>query len=114
MVLQMATAKLLRDYAKPDWKWSHFPAGEHRNVRVAAKLKQMGTKAGWPDVVLLDPHGKFHGLELKRIGEDLNEAQEDFQCWCIRFGIPYSVARTTTDVLRILDAWGVLRIKVPT
>ena len=26
---------ILRRFARPDWRWSHFPAGEHRDVRVA-------------------------------------------------------------------------------
>jgi hypothetical protein len=28
----------------------------------------MGTKPGWPDVILISPEGLFHGLEFKRRG----------------------------------------------
>jgi hypothetical protein len=63
--LHMAVADLLRRFARPDWRWSHFPAGEHRDVRTAAKLKAMGTQPGWPDLILFDPSGKLHALEYR-------------------------------------------------
>ncbi len=49
--LHMAVVKALHDYGAPDWQWSHFPAGEARDARTGAKLKRMGAKAGWPDLV---------------------------------------------------------------
>jgi hypothetical protein len=43
------------------------PNGGHRDIRVAAKLKAEGVKAGVPDMCLPVPRGQFHGLwiELK-------------------------------------------------
>jgi hypothetical protein len=58
LALQMQVADLLRRFARTDWRWSHFPAGEHRDVRTAAKLKAMGVQRGWPDFILLDPAGR--------------------------------------------------------
>src|SRR5271156_5557392 len=88
LALHMSVADILRRFARPDWRWSHFPAGEHRDVRTAAKLKAMGVQRGWPDFVLFDPTGRLHALELKREGETLTDDQEDFQTWCIARGVP--------------------------
>ena len=92
IALHMAVADILRRFAQPDWRWSHFPAGEHRDVRTAAKLKAMGVARGWPDFVLFDPFGCLHALELKRQGETLSEDQEAFEAWCIGRGVPHVVA----------------------
>ena len=110
--LHMAVADLLRRFARQDWRWSHFPAGEHRDVRTAAKLKAMGVQRGWPDFTLFDPTGRLHALELKREGESLSEDQESFQEWAISHGVPHSVSRSVDEALAVLDAWGTLRIKI--
>jgi hypothetical protein len=61
---------------------------------------------------LLSPSGLFHGLELKRQGETLSDTQEAFQRWCIRHGLPHSVAYSFDEALAVLDAWRCLRIKI--
>ena len=55
---------------------------------MARKLKRMGVRAGWPDIVLLGPPG-LHCLELKRLGEKLAEDQQLFEAFCIGIGVPY-------------------------
>jgi hypothetical protein len=105
-------ADVLKDHALPEWRWSHFPAGERRDVRTGARLKRYGLQKGWPDVVLINPAGLFHGLELKRIGQDLTDEQADFQVWCCRFGVPHSVADTFDQALAVLSAWGCLRLGI--
>ena len=110
--LHMSVAKVLRDHARPDWQWCHIASGELRDKRTAGKLKNMGMKAGWPDFVLIPPTGQLHCLELKRLGEDLSEPQQDFQTWCIRHGVPHSVVFTFDQALAVLDAWRCLRIKI--
>ncbi len=106
--LHMAVAKLLRAQARPDWQWSHFPSGEHRDVRTAAKLKQMGVRKGWPDFVIVSPDGRFHALELKRRGGRLTQEQQDFQIWCAARGLPHSVAESIDDAMAVLRHWGAL------
>ena len=52
----------------PELAWLHHsPNGGHRHVAVAAKMKRMGTRAGWPDLVLPVRRGCYVGfaLELK-------------------------------------------------
>ncbi|PZR89499.1 MAG: hypothetical protein DLM68_06035 [Hyphomicrobiales bacterium] len=84
--------------------------GEVRDIRTAAKLKAMGVRRGWPDFILVPPTGQLHCVELKRIGERLSEDQKEFKLFCIRHGIPHSVARTFDEALGALDSWGALTI----
>jgi VRR-NUC domain len=110
--LQTDVADVLKDHALPTWRWSHVPAGERRDVRTGARLKRMGLQKGWPDIVLINPAGIFHALELKRVGEDLSEDQDQFQLWAIRHGVPHSVAYSLDEAFAALNAWGCLRIKI--
>jgi hypothetical protein len=110
LALHMFTAQILRRHVRPDWRWSHFPSGEKRDARTGAKLKRMGLQSGWPDFVMIDPDGRFHALELKRVGCDLNDDQDDFRLWCVGRGIPHSVATSASDVLAIFGFWNCLEI----
>jgi hypothetical protein len=110
--VQCDVAAVLSDHALPEWRWSHFPAGERRDVITGAKLKRDGLQCGWPDMVLLSPLGAFHGLELKRLGEVLTEDQKAFQLWADKHSVPYTVAYSFDEALAVLDAWGCLRIRM--
>lgn len=110
--LQMDVAGVLAAHCLDSWRWTHFPAGEKRDVITGARLKRFGLKRGWPDFLLISPFGTLRCLELKRLGEDLTDDQEDFKVWCIKSGVPYAVARTIDEALRALDAWNCLRIKI--
>jgi hypothetical protein len=79
ITLHLSCVKLLRDHCRPDWQWCHVPLGEIRDKRTAGKLRRMGTKAGWPDLILIPPTGQICCLELKRIGERLSDSQHDFR-----------------------------------
>jgi hypothetical protein len=112
IALHMAVADVLRRFAKPDWRWSHFPAGELRDKRTAGKLKAMGLQPGWPDFIFLSPvAGQFYALELKRMGEDLTDEQKEFRKWCFDNLVPYAVAWSIDDAMAALGWFGVLRIK---
>lgn len=56
----------------------HSPNGEKRDKFTGVKLKRMGTKPGFPDLVTFLPAGSYRGLvvEMKRPGEMPSEAQE--------------------------------------
>jgi hypothetical protein len=88
-VLHRAVADHLRAFARPDWRWTHFPAGEKRDPLTAAKLKAMGLRRGWPDFLLVALGGLLHALELKRRSETMREEQESFAAWCWEQGIPF-------------------------
>jgi hypothetical protein len=42
LALHIAVADHLKAYAQPDWRRTHFSAGEERDKRHAVKLKAMG------------------------------------------------------------------------
>lgn len=53
--------------------WCHCPNGEHRDVRVGARLKALGVKPGVPDILVFTPPPKSPqtrgvAIELKRVG----------------------------------------------
>jgi hypothetical protein len=111
--LQIAVANLLRDHCLPDWIWWHTPNGGRRNPREAATLKRCGVIPGIPDFTIVSPYGSVRYLELKRQGETLSDAQDEFRIFCIKHGIPHSIAFTIDDVLKVFDHWGCLRIALP-
>jgi hypothetical protein len=102
-------ADTLARWAEPGWDWTHFPAGELRDRVTASRLKRMGLKPGWPDFVLLDPEGRFHGLELKRKGNTLTEAQVAFLDRSRARGTAYEVAWSAREAIDILKLWGAVR-----
>jgi hypothetical protein len=81
-------------------------------VRTGAKLKALGVRAGVPDIVLVSPCGSVRFLELKRPGETLSDAQEDFRIHCTRHGIAHAIAYDFDQALIALDAWSCLRVKI--
>jgi hypothetical protein len=111
IALHMRVAAVLRNHARPDWQWTHIANGEARDPRTAGKLKQMGLQPGWPDFVIISPRGQLRCLELKRIGESLSDAQDEFRFWCIRNGVPHVTAHTMREVLVAFDTWDCLSIK---
>jgi hypothetical protein len=109
--LHFEIARFLDRFLHRDWRYSHFPAGEKRDEITGKKLKRMGLKPGWCDFQLLAPSGLYHGLEIKRQGESLDDAQEEHASFCRKNGIPHAVVDTFKDAVKILNAWGCLRIK---
>jgi len=107
--LQIAVAQLLELSCDPEWRWTHFPAGEKRSKITASRLKRFGLKPGWPDFQLVSPDGVFHALELKREGGVLNDAQKDFKLWAIRHEVVYVVARSLADAMLALERWGAIK-----
>ena len=57
-----------------------IPNGGHRHIRVAAKLKSEGVRAGVPDLHLPVARGEFNGLwiELKAPGGKPSKSQLDW------------------------------------
>lgn len=116
IAIHASIADVLRRFLSPGWQWTHFPAGELREPKTAAKLKRMGLAIGWPDLLLLAPAakglpgGRLHAMEVKRQGEDLSDDQEDFAAWCEAQGVPHAVVCSVAEALPILRAWGCLNL----
>jgi len=85
--------------------WTHFPAGELRDERTAAKLKHMGTQPGWPDFIVVLPGSRMSGLELKVGRGRLGPHQTAFKDALEALGGDYAVCRSLDDVQAVLSAW---------
>lgn len=110
--LHISIATILRDHCLPDWMFTHIPSGEARNIRTAAKLKAMGVRRGWPDLLLISPEGRPHFMELKRPGARLTADQASFLAWCRVHDVQHAVCRTIDEALTTFDSWSCLRIRV--
>lgn len=111
IALHMAVASDLRKWVRPDWLWTTFPAGELRDKATGRKLNRMGLQTGWSDFIFVSPTAIFHALELKRIGEDLDEDQEEFRDRCLAAGVPWAVAETIDEAWDAFERWGCMRIR---
>ncbi len=62
-----------------------IPNGGYRPMTTAAMLKAEGVKAGYPDIVLDAPSGRWHGLriELKRADRS-NHTTPEQDAWIVR------------------------------
>lgn len=100
---EMSTAK----YPDVDLLY-HIPNGGYRNGREAARFRQMGVKAGMPDLHLPVAKGMYHSLyiELKRTkGGRVSEAQARMikklqkagNCVCVCYG--------AEDAIRTIQAY---------
>lgn len=107
MQLHMAVVNHLRHRVKPGVWWAHYPAGEIREPRAAAKLKAMGTKAGVPDLLLII-NGVSYGLEIKRSTGRLTDCQRLMHAEMDRAGAVIATAYDIDSAVEILRRWGAI------
>jgi hypothetical protein len=112
IILHVAVADLLRAHCLPDWRWTHINRTA-KDARQGKILKTMGVNLGWFDFILISPARLPHFLDVKRIGENLSDSQEELRAWCFTWNIPAAIAWTMDDVLEVFDTWGCLRVVVP-
>ncbi len=66
---------------KKGFRLHHSPNGGRRSIVEGAKFKRMGTSAGFPDIEVPYPCGKYHGfyIEMKpEKGGNLSSAQQEW------------------------------------
>ena len=110
--VHIAIAGMLRAYLKDGWRTTHPASGEIRDKRTAAKIRAMGQNPGWPDIILVSPEGRFHGLEIKGPGGSLSTHQRDFRNWCRDHAIPWATVRSVDEAAHVLSDWGALRLPI--
>lgn len=110
--IHCAVADLLGRCADKRWLWTHFPAGEKRDMLTGTRLQRMGLKPGWPDFILISPMGLPYFLELKSAKGDLSHEQQAFARTIRARGLEYSVARSVDQAIEILGGWGVVPLAV--
>lgn len=106
--IQRALVDLLSRTARPGVAWTHMPAGEARHKGVAGKLKGMGTKPGWPDIIIIQA-GQMYGLELKTEAGRVSPAQQQAHADLTAAGAIIAVAYGLDQAVQQLKEWGVVR-----
>lgn len=106
--LHRAVVELLQASARPGVEWSHFPAGEYRPAVTGGRLKALGTKPGWPDIILVKD-GHLYGLELKTEDGRLSPAQVAAHEALAAAGATVAVAHGLDAAIAILRNWGLIR-----
>lgn len=86
-----------------------MPNGGYRPMATAAKLKAEGVKAGYPDILMDVPLGRYHGLriELKRADRS-NHATDAQTEWIARlrhYGYMAVVAYGCDEAKRVIMAY---------
>jgi hypothetical protein len=88
----------------------HSPNGGYRNKSTGAKMKLMGTKRGFPDLVLYEPIGPFNGLviEMKKRGGTVHEDQvlwlEHFEQTGYKTAVCWTLEQAKTEFIGYLRA----------
>lgn len=74
----------------------HSPNGGRRDAREGARFKQMGTQAGFPDLILLVAANGYHALmlELKTRTGRQQDTQKEYQQLVEAQGYRYVVIRS--------------------
>jgi hypothetical protein len=106
---QIAFVSLVKQTINPDWRFTHIPLGEWRDIRTAMKLLRMGVMPGWPDFIFVGLRQVFF-LELKRKrgGRVLSE-QADVRDHILRSGFAYLLTDDLEDAVHTLRDLGIIR-----
>lgn len=87
----------------------HSPNGGRRNAREAARFKAMGTRAGFPDLILLLPSAdgrfRFLAIELKTKAGRQSEHQKDYERLITEHGGKYVVVRSVEEFIRVVTEY---------
>jgi hypothetical protein len=73
----------------------------------AAKFKQMGVRAGYPDLTLLVPRKGYHALfiELKTAKGKQSEHQKEYQAEVEKQGYKYIICRSVQEFIDEIDEY---------
>lgn len=96
----------------PELKWlHHIPNGGSRNRAEAAKLKEMGVKAGVADLFLPCPKGIYSGMyiEMKFGSNRQTERQKEFLADMVENGYFVVTCYSAEDAIHALEEY----IKMP-
>ena len=83
----------------------HSPNGGFRNRKEAARFVGMGTRAGFPDLILLYPSKGYHylALELKVGKNKQTPLQIEYQRYIEEYGGKYVVIRSIEEFVRTIE-----------
>ena len=114
--LHIPLVAMLRWCLRPDVIWRHYPAGELRDKRTAAKLKAMGVLPGSADLEFFYRNAAgtpcLLFLELKLPGRKCSEAQMGFALAMKLLGAEYEVACSIDEAIGVIGKRGLIRANV--
>lgn len=107
------------DVALPDGcVFHHSPNEGKRHINYINRLKQMGTKYGWPDLELFCPstatksgHNEAIFIELKAKRGVMNENQRRMRDQIIEAGFAWALCKSIEDVTEFLTPLVKLKVK---
>lgn len=85
----------------------HSPNGGRRDEREGARFKSMGTRAGFPDLILLHPNKfyPFMGIELKTEKGKQSDNQKEYQKMFEEIGAKYIVVRSLDQFIEEVNRY---------
>jgi hypothetical protein len=104
---QCAIARAIDLRKRPGLLWSALPFGEKRTLETGKRLKAMGVKAGFPDMLFLWA-GRAIGLELKTADGKQTDSQKEVEEAWNRAGGIYRVVRSYEEAMSFLEGVGAL------
>ena len=114
--LHIPLVAMLRWCLRPDVIFRHYPAGEHRDPRTAAKLKAMGVLPGSADLEFFYRNAAgtpcLLFLELKLPGRKCSEAQMGFALAMKLLGAEYEVVCSIDEAIGVIGKRGLIRSNV--
>lgn len=87
--------------------WSHVPNEGKRTKLIGAIKKAMGMIPGTPDFLFMWRGGAGF-IELKIGNKKQTDSQRDFEKWCRREGVHYSLCHSQAEVHQTLKEWGLV------
>lgn len=105
--LQIAVVALLDAVLPRGSIVHHSPNGGGRSRAEAGLFRAMGTRAGWPDLVVLCPGVRPVFIELKAGKGRLSDAQADMRDALLALGFGWRECRHEVEVIDALRAEGV-------
>jgi hypothetical protein len=94
---QIQVARYLAKALPEGWWFSAFPSGGGGRIR-GARLKQMGLKAGCPDLLLFGPDNQVAWLELKAKAGSLSQVQKEVHKQLLTLGHKVETVKTLEQV----------------
>ena len=98
--------------------YHHSPNEGRRHINYINRLKQMGTKYGWPDLELFCPstatksgHNEAIFIELKAKKGVMNENQRRMRDQIIDAGFSWALCKSIEDVTEFLTPLVKLKVK---
>lgn len=108
--LQIACVNWFKwNYPQYEYLLHHSPNGGRRNKIEAGKFKRMGTRAGFPDLILCmaSGDGQYHslGIEMKYGKGSQSSGQVNYETIFEQAGNAYRVCRSLDEFARIIRSY---------